>query len=293
MRLSDRFEWGTRTYVMGVLNITPDSFSGDGLGGNADSAVANAVEQARAFTAAGADILDIGGESTRPGSEAVSADTEAARVVPVIAAVREAVPDCLISVDTYRAAVAEAALDGGADIINDVWGLRADPALAALAAARDAPVVLMHNRSEPGHAELDARLGGQYAGAHYDDLIGDVAAELSMLVEGACAAGIDEDQIVLDPGLAFGKSVAQNLELINRLDRLKSLGFPLLVGSSRKSFIGRVLDLPVTERLEGTAATVAIAIARGADIVRVHDVTEMVRVARMTDAIVRTSPDAG
>jgi dihydropteroate synthase len=287
MRLSDRFDWGARTYVMGILNVTPDSFSGDGLL-REDNGV---LTRAREFVAAGADILDIGGESTRPGAESPGAEAERARVVPAIAAVRDTFPDIAISVDTYRAGTAAAALDAGADIVNDVWGLRADPDLAPLAADREAPVVLTHNRSKPGSAEIDARLGGQYLGAHYDNLLEDVARELSDLAENALAAGIARDQIILDPGLGFGKTVAQNLELMNRLDRFRVLGYPLLVGPSRKSFIGRVLDLPVEERDEGTAAAIAICIARGADIVRVHDVAQMVRVARMTDAIVRAASD--
>lgn len=287
MRLSDRFDWGARTYVMGILNVTPDSFSGDGLLG-ADS---DLLARAREFVAAGADILDIGGESTRPGAKPPGQAAERDRVVPAIEALRSVFPDIAISVDTYRAAVAEAALDAGADIVNDVWGLRADPGLAALVAARKAPVVLTHNRSRPGSAEIDARIGGQYPGAHYDDLLDDVARELSELADSALAAGIEREQIVLDPGLGFGKTVAQNLELMNRLDRFRGLGYPVLVGPSRKSFIGRVLDLEVGERDEGTAAAVAVCIARGADIVRVHDVATMVRVARMTDAIVRARDD--
>lgn len=287
MRLSDRFEWGARTYVMGILNVTPDSFSGDGLLGEGGGV----LTRARHFVAAGADILDIGGESTRPGAESPGEVAERDRVVPAIAAVRAAFPDIVISVDTYRAAVAGAALDAGADIVNDVWGLRADPDLAPLAAERNASVVLTHNRSKPGSAEIDARLGGQYLGAHYDDLLEDVARELSDLAENALAAGIARDRIVLDPGLGFGKTVAQNLELMNRLDRFRALGYPLLVGPSRKSFIGRILDLPVEERGEGTAAAIAICIARGADIVRVHDVATMVRIARMTDAIIRRGRD--
>lgn len=290
MRLKDHFDWGARTYVMGILNVTPDSFSGDGLGGA--GATARAVAQAQAFAAAGADILDIGGESTRPGAEPLTAGAERDRVVPVIEAVRAALPDAVISIDTYRASVADAALNAGADIVNDVWGLRADPELAAVVAAHGVPVVLMHNRSRPGSAAIDARLGGQYVAPDYDDLLTEVAVELTVLASEACAAGIEREQIVLDPGLAFGKTVAQNLFLIDNLGMLKALGFPLLVGPSRKSFIGQTLDLPVEERVEGTAATVAVAIARGADIVRVHDVAEMVRVARMTDAIVRAAPDA-
>ncbi len=282
MRLKDRFSWGTRAYVMGILNVAPDSFSGDGLTG-----VPAAVAQARRFAEHGADILDIGGESTRPDARPLDAAAEIARVAPVIAAVRAALPEMPISVDTYRAAVADAALDAGADIVNDVWSLRADPDIAAVAARHGAPVILMHNRSKPGHAEIDARLGGQYIGASYDDLLGEVAGELKALANRARAAGIGADQIILDPGLGFGKSVDQNLALMNHLDDFKALGYPLLVGPSRKSFIGRVLDVPVGERMFGTAAAVTLSILRGADIVRVHDVGEMAQVARMTDAILR------
>jgi len=272
---------------MGILNVTSDSFSGDGMGEAGKVTVGRAVDQARAFAAAGADILDIGGESTRPGSEPVTAATERNRVVPVINAVRDALPGIAVSIDTYRAETAEAALDAGADMVNDVWGLRADPDLGPLAASRRAPVILMHNRSKPGAAVMDARLGGEYDAPDYNDLLTDVQTDLAALAANAEATGIDKNQIVLDPGLAFGKTVEQNLDLIDQLGFLKSLGYPLLVGPSRKSFVGKVLNLPVEERVEGTAATVAIAIARGADIVRVHDVEAMVRVARMADAIVR------
>lgn len=282
MRLKDGFSWGTRCYVMGILNLSPDSFSGDGL---ADAQ--GAVAQALRFADAGADIIDIGGESTRPAARPLDAAAEAARVVPVIAAVRAALPNMPLSVDTYRAPVAQAALDAGADIVNDVWGLRADADIAALAAARGAPVILMHNRTRPGYADIDRRLGGQYIGAHYDDLLGEVYDELAGLAAGAMAAGIEADQIVLDPGLGFGKSLDQNLALMNHLGHFKSLGYPVLVGPSRKSFIGRTLNVPVEDRLAGTAAAIAVSIVRGADIVRVHDVAEMAQVARMTDAILR------
>lgn len=285
MRLTDRFDWGRRTYVMGILNVTPDSFSGDGLVGETEL-VSQAVYQARDCVENGADILDIGGESTRPGSEPVTEAAELDRVLPAVTAIREALPDIAISIDTYRSAVADAALRAGADMINDVWGLRADPELASVAAARGVPVVLMHNRSKPGNAEIDARLGGRYIGADYDDLLEDISRELLDMAETAQAAGIDAAQIILDPGVGFGKSVSQNLALINCLEHFKALGFPVLVGPSRKSFIGHVLDLPVEERLEGTAAAVSMAVARGADIVRVHDVAAMSRVVRMTEAIV-------
>jgi dihydropteroate synthase len=283
-------EWGARTYVMAILNITPDSFSGDGLLAS-PSAFRNltqaAVERAERFIAHGADILDVGGESTRPGSQPISAEQEMERVIPVIAALAERLPDALISVDTCKARVAEAALSAGARIVNDVWGLRGDPNLAAVIADFDATVILMHNRSNPASVEVRERLGNAYLGAEYDDLLEDVKRELMESVERARAAGIADDKIILDPGIGFGKTVAQNLELINRLDEIRALGFPVLLGPSRKSFIGYTLDLPPDQRLEGTAASVAVGITRGADIIRVHDVREMARVARMTDAIVR------
>jgi dihydropteroate synthase len=280
------FEWGHRTYVMGIINLTPDSFSGDGL---LESDLTQAVDQARQFVADGADILDLGGESTRPGSRPVTADVEAARVVPAVSAVREALPGVLISVDTYRASVAEAALAAGASWVNDVWGLRMDPDMAGLVATAGCPVVIMHNRSKPKDATQEERLGGRYIGVHYDNLLIDVRDELASQVELALAAGIHSDQIIVDPGLGFGKTVEQNLELVDRLGELKSLGRPILIGPSRKSFVGYSLDLPPTERLEGTAAAVAIGIDRGADIIRVHDVRALARVAKMTDLIVRRS----
>ncbi len=278
--------WGQRTYVMGILNVTPDSFSGDGLLQRQDLTAA-ALEQARAFAAAGADILDIGGESTRPGSQPVSVDEEMRRVVPVIEALVRAELGLILSVDTYKAPVADAAMQAGAHWINDVWGLRADPQLAQVAARRQAPVILMHNRSKPANAELQDRLGGRYVGMQYDDLLGDVCRELLESVALARAAGIPDSRILLDPGIGFGKTVAQNLELLDRLGEIRALGFPVLLGPSRKSFIGYTLDVPPDQREEGTAAAVAVGIVRGADIVRVHDVAHMVRVARMTDAIVR------
>ena len=286
------FAWGQRTYVMGILNVTPDSFSGDGLlpAGEAapprGGATAAAVAQARQFVAEGADILDIGGESTRPGSAPVTAAVEMARILPVIQAVRAAV-DVPISVDTYRATVAAAALETGADWINDVWGLRMDPEMANVAAQAGCPVILMHNRSQPKDVAQAARLGGRYVGVAYDDLISDVRRELAVAVETALAAGISPHHIIIDPGLGFGKTVSQSIQLLNELHRLRDLGYPILIGPSRKSFIGYTLDASPDDRLEGTAAAVAIGIARGADIVRVHDVRAMTRVARMTDRIVR------
>ena len=280
-------KWGSRTYVMGILNVTPDSFSGDGLMTQQD-ALAASLEQARRFVEAGADILDIGGESTRPGAEPVAAGVELERVMPVIEELVIQFPDMLLSVDTYKARVAEAALKAGAHIVNDVWGLRADPDLGAVVKRYKVPVILMHNRSNPKTAEIRDRLGGRYVGVEYDDLLEDVKRELLQSVELAHKAGINDEHILLDPGIGFGKTVSQNLALLNHLDEIRALGYPVLLGPSRKSFIGYTLDLPPDQRVEGTGATISIGIDRGADIVRVHDVTEMVRVARMTDAIVRS-----
>jgi dihydropteroate synthase len=286
------FEWGKRTYVMGILNMTPDSFSGDGLA-SAPTSLNDlpdlALEQGRRFVAAGASILDVGGESTRPGSVPVSADQEVARVIPVIRALAEEFPGVLISIDTYKAVVAEAAIQAGAMMVNDVWGLRADLGMGAVVARYGVPVVLMHNRSKPANAEIEARLGGRYVGVQYENLMEDVKRELLESVALAHAAGITDENIILDPGIGFGKTVPQNLELLNRLNEIRTLGYPILLGPSRKSFIGYTLDLPPNQRVEGTAATIAVGIVRGADIVRVHDVEEIVRVARMTDAIVRAS----
>ena len=259
-------EWGKRTYIMGIINVTPDSFSGDGLEYDADAA----LEQALRFQEDGADIIDVGGESTRPGSIPVDAPEERRRIIPVIRQLARQL-HIPISVDTSKAEVAQEALAAGASMINDVWGLKHDPTLATLAAREGVPIVLMHNQR----------------GTSYTDLVPDVLASLRASVDTALKAGVLRENIVLDPGIGFGKTPEHNLEMLRRLEELKALGQPLLVGTSRKSTIGLVLDLPVEERLEGTAATVALAIAGGTDIVRVHDVKAMTRVARMSDAIVR------
>jgi len=279
-------DWGARTYLMGILNVTPDSFSGDGIMAGGDPVEVSAT-QARRFVAAGCDILDIGGESTRPGSQPVEVEEERRRVLPVIRALVEEFPDTLISIDTYKAAIAEEALKSGAHFVNDVWALRADPGLAVVAAKHKAPVILMHNRSNPASVEVRERLGNAYVGPEYKNLLEDVKRELMESVAIARAAGIPDEHIILDPGIGFGKTVEHNLELIDRLDEIRALGFPVLFGPSRKSFIGYTLDLPPDQRVEGTAAAVAVGIARGADIVRVHDVEQMARVAKMTDALVR------
>jgi dihydropteroate synthase len=280
------FNWGSRTYVMGILNVTPDSFSGDGIIAKGD-AVKIAVEQARDFLASGADILDVGGESTRPGSAPVNANEEMERVIPIIHALHKNFPEAILSIDTYKAQVAEEAIRAGAHIVIDVWGLRADDGLAIVAAKYKTPVILMHNRSNPASVEVREKFGNAYVGAVYENLIEDVKRELMDSVALARKAGIAESHIVLDPGIGFGKTREHNLELVNRLDEIRELGYPILLGTSRKSFIGFTLDLPADQRVEGTAATVSVGITRGADIIRVHDVREMARVAKMTDAIVR------
>ncbi len=280
------FDWGTRTYVMGILNITPDSFSGDGLLFKGET-LERSLEQARRFVAAGAMILDVGGESTRPGSEPVGVEEERHRVIPVIKALVNEFPETVISIDTYKAVIAEEALQAGAHIVNDVWSLRADPNLREVVAKAHCPVILMHNRSNPASVEVRTQLGSAYVGAEYTVLMEDVKRELLESVTLAHKAGIPDEHIILDPGVGFGKKVEHNIELINRLGEIRALGFPVLLGPSRKSFIGYTLDLPADQRLEGTTATVAVGIVRGADIVRVHDVEFMTRIAKMTDALVR------
>jgi dihydropteroate synthase len=286
---SHLIEWGARTLIMGIINLTPDSFSGDGLAQPGGDWVANAVAQGVAQAAAGADLLDVGGESTRPGSQPVSLDEELSRVIPVVAALSQAV-SVPISIDTYKAEVARQALAAGALMVNDVWGLRMDPEMGLVVAASGAAVVLMHNRSRPKDAAQSAQLGGRYVGVAYNDLLADIRAELQQCIERARQAGVPDERILIDPGIGFGKTVEQNLELMYRLDELRSLGYPILVGPSRKSFVGYTLNLPPADRVEGTAAAVTLAIERGADIVRVHDVEPMLRVARLTDAIVRHRP---
>ncbi len=276
------FVWGERTYIMGIINVTPDSFSGDGLAGDVEGAVAQALR----FVEEGADILDIGGESTRPGSQPISEEEELSRVMPVLERLVKEV-DVPISIDTYKARVAREAIEAGASLVNDVWGLRMDPDMARVVAEYKVPVVIMHNRSHPKNAVQEERLGGRYVGIEYRDLMADIVKELEYSINLALEAGVDFEKIIVDPGIGFGKTVEQNLEILRRLGELKVLGRPILLGTSRKSVIGYVLNLPPSERVEGTAATVALGIAAGADIVRVHDVKEMVRVAKMTDAIVR------
>ena len=258
--------WGRRTYIMGIINLSLDSFSGDGLGAD----IPAVVEQALRFQEEGADFLDVGAESTRPGSSPITPDQEIRLLIPALEALSN-VAKVPVSVDTYKASVAQDAVEAGATIINDVWGLKSDPALAKVAAEAGVPIVLMHNQEV----------------RRYNDLVPDIICSLNTSAETAVQAGVPAENIILDPGIGFGKTPDHNLEILRRLTEFKEMGFPLLVGTSRKSTIGLVLDLPVDQRVEGTAATVALSIAGGADIVRVHDVKEMVRVCRMTDSIVR------
>jgi dihydropteroate synthase len=268
------FDWGSRTYVMGILNVTPDSFSGDGLLAAGNDPVDAAVVQGRRMVDEGADLLDVGGESTRPGHDEVAAADELARVVPVVAALRAALPDTPLSIDTTKPSVAAAALDAGADLLNDVWGVAPGNDMLRLAAERGAPIVLMHNRAE----------------ARYTNLMAEILADLHAAIDRALAAGVAWEAIVVDPGFGFGKTAEHNLALLRDLGLLRALGRPILLGTSRKSTLGKVLDLDADERLEATLATTALGIAAGVDLVRVHDVRPNVRAARMTDAIVRGGP---
>jgi dihydropteroate synthase len=255
---------------MGIVNVTPDSFSGDGVGLDRDAAIRRAEQEIDE----GADIIDVGGESTRPDAAAVSEDEELRRVLPVIEVLaRKSVP---ISVDTSKSQIARAAIEAGASMVNDVWGFRSDPALSGVVAAAGAAAVVMENGR----------------GSRYTHLMADIASRLAESVSIAVQAGIERGRLIVDPGLGFGKSSKQNLTIVRKMGELRGLGLPLLVGPSRKGTIGKVLNLPVDERLEGTAALVALSIAHGADIVRVHDVRAMVRVARMTDAVMRPKTDA-
>lgn len=263
---NSEFRWGERTYVMGIINVTPDSFSGDGLAGNIEAAIA----QAHRFYMEGADIIDIGGESTRPDAPPIPVDEELERVIPVIERISTDVP-LPISIDTYKSEVAVRALDTGASMINDVWGLKKDPRLASLASERGVPIILTSNQR----------------GEECKDIISAISSDLRQAIDTALRKGVLRDNIIVDPGIGFGKTLEQNIETLRRMSELCLLNQPILLGTSRKSMIGLVLDLPHDQRLEGTAATIAISIANGTDIIRVHDILPMVRVARMSDAIIR------
>jgi len=279
------FAWGRRTYVMGILNVTPDSFSGDGLLAAADpiaadpiavdpiavDPIAAALDQARRMVADGADILDVGGASSRPGHAGIPAAEEIGRVVPVISALAAALPDTVISVDTTSPTVAAAALDAGAHLLNDVWGVSMDLAMVRVAAERAVPIVLMHNRAE----------------ARYRNVVAEVIVDLQRALERALDAGVAWDHLLVDPGFGFGKTPDHNLAVLAQLADLRVLARPILLGTSRKSTLGKLLDLPPDQRVEATTATTALGVAAGADIVRVHDVRENVRTARVADAILR------
>jgi dihydropteroate synthase len=271
---SRTFTWGERTYLMGIVNVTPDSFSGDGLlsgGVSAAAGVERSVAQARRMVEEGADLIDIGGESTRPGHGEIPIEDELARVEPVVREIRAALPDVPISIDTTRAAVAERAVTAGANLLNDIWGVAAEEALLRFAGESGLPIVLMHNRQQ----------------ARYTNVVAEVIADLARALDRAMAAGVAWENTIVDPGIGFGKTAEQNVAVLHDLAALRTLGRPVLLGTSRKSTIGKVLDLPADQRVEGTLATTALGIAAGADIIRVHDVLPNVRAARMADAVVR------
>lgn len=260
------FRWGQRTYIMGIINATTDSFSGDGVGDDVDLA----LERAQRFVADGADIIDVGGESTRPDFEPISAAEELSRVLPIVERLAAELP-VPVSIDTYKSEVARRAIAAGASMVNDVWGLKRDADVARVAAEAGVPLVIAQNQR----------------GDRYQDFFPDLVADLERSIRLALQSGVDRNNIIIDPGIGFGKKVEENLEILRRLRELKSLGCPILIGPSRKSFIGYVLNIPPDQRLEGTAAAVAIGIHNGADIVRVHDVAAMYRLCYMSDAIVR------
>ena len=259
------FAWGERTYVMGIVNATPDSFSGDGL-----PLAQDAIDRAVDLLEQGADLVDIGAESTRPGYRPISSDEELRRLLPVVGGVRARKPHAAISVDTFKPDVFAAACDAGADVLNSIWGL--DDALAALAAERGVPVVIMHNKR---------------VAVYERDVVDEVLASLAAQAAKAVAHGIAPERVIVDPGIGFGKTPEHNLAVLGALDRLVALGFPTLLGTSRKSTIGKLTGRSAHERAFGTAATVALAVAAKIDILRVHDVADMRDVARVADAIVR------
>jgi len=276
-------ELGKKTYIMGIINLTPDSFSGDGLLRERDY-IRTALLQAEHFIQDGCDILDLGAESTRPGATPISAEDELNRLLPVVKSLREDMPNVILSIDTYKAETARACLEEGADIINDIWGFRYDPDMAGTVAIANATAILMHNRTQGAQA-VNSELGGRYEGVKYDDIVTEVRDWLAEAVDLAVEAGVRPDKIILDPGIGFGKTIEQNLFLLKHIDMLRDLGFPILLGVSRKGFIGHTLNLPQGERLEGSLAANAWGVLHGADILRVHDVKETVRLARMLDAI--------
>ncbi len=274
---SSTFHWGSRTFVMGIVNVTPDSFSGDGLLAESGSqepgrAAEAALARARQMIEEGADVVDVGGESSRPGHVPIGAEEEKARVLPALTAIRRALSGAVVSIDTTKPEVAAAALDAGADLINDIWGTRADDSMLRLAAARGVPLVITHNRERP----------------EYRDFVAEMLADLRAAVEHALELGVLPGSLLVDPGFGFGKTPEHNLEVLRHLPELRALGYPVLLGTSRKSTLGKVLGgAPAEARLEATLATTALGIAGGADMIRVHDVGPNLRAARMSDAVVR------
>ena len=258
--------WGSRTYVMGIINVSPDSFSGDGF----DDDVQSVIDQGLRFQTEGADILDVGAQSTRPGHEEITDDEELRRLIPALEGLIDAV-NIPISVDTYKPVVARAAIETGASIINDIWGLKYNANIALISAEYETPIIMMHNQPT----------------TQYNDLIPNMLESLNNSINVALDFGVAKRNIIIDPGIGFGKTPDQNLEIIKRLKEFSTLGYPLLIGTSRKSTIGYILESPPDQRIEGTASTIALSISEGVDIIRVHDVKEMVKVSRMTDAIVR------
>ncbi|NSL52915.1 dihydropteroate synthase [Calidifontibacillus erzurumensis] len=259
-----KFDMNEKTWIMGILNVTPDSFSDGGRFNNLESA----LQQAKRMVQDGADFIDVGGESTRPGHVQISEEEELRRILPVIKALKSTIEKPL-SIDTYKAEVARQAIEAGADIINDIWGAKADPKMAEVAAHYDVPIILMHNRDNMNYLNL------------MQDMIADLRESIAIVKK----AGVRDEQIILDPGIGFAKTYEHNLEVMRHLNLIVNMGYPVLLGTSRKRFIGRALDLPVDERMEGTGATVCLGIERGCHIVRVHDVKEMARMAKMMDAM--------
>ncbi len=276
-------ELGKKTHSLGIINLTPDSFSGDGLLRERDY-IRTAMLQAEHFMQDGCDILDVGAESTRPGAVEISVDEELSRLLPVVKTLREAMPNVILSIDTYKAETARTCLAEGAQVINDIWGFRYDPAMASTVAEAGATAILMHNRTQGAQA-VTSELGGRYEGVEYEDIVTEVRDWLAEAAESAIEAGVRPDRIIIDPGIGFGKTTEQNLFLLKHIDELRDLSFPILLGISRKGFIGHTLNLPQGERLEGSLAANAWGVLHGADILRVHDVRETVRLARMLDAI--------
>ena len=286
LRLGSRvLEWGARTFVMGVLNVTPDSFSGDGVANDAEALRA----RIDALLEEAPDVIDVGGESTRPGADQVSADEEIGRVAPALEVLREWAPDIPLSIDTRKAVVARAALEMGAAMVNDVTGGTHDPEILDVAAQAGAAFVVTHNRR--GNVRRSA-IGSHVEAVAYDDLVRDVYRDGERLLDRAQGAGVPRDRLLFDPGFGFGKSPEQNLDLLREMGALTALGAPLMVGVSRKSFVGYVLGLPADRRLEGSLAAAVIAVGNGADMVRVHDVAATKRALAMADAIYRAGAPA-